>query len=394
MSWLKVSDAFTMHPMLLQVLEFGEYADDRIVNEMAGFLTRCAASAAAYETDYVIAQGMIQTIAGSFQRNKVLVYLATKIGIFTEMRDPKGRTVYKLIEEEDLFHMILKAERAWKNRQKQDNRNPKLTAPVRKRDGDECRWCGNIVNWNDRRSGRGGTYDHLNPGQGAASPEEMVVCCFSCNAQRRDAVGWDKTLRPVPEAPYYSSLTVSFLEKYNIHVKPTDSLDIDIEDAQPKDSLTPVVETTESVERAAVESASVETTQQAPEATTPKATAPDSAQAPTSSETFTCSFDDLDGDLAEAPQWVREEVETNRVETKQQAPWSQAPSKKKPNREHLVGSGRFRQISTVTDLDLSGRVGTGKRSTSPQENSPAPGNSSTGKPKRRRGRRGKGKKND
>ena len=107
MSWLKVSDAFTMHPMLLQVLEFEEHADDRIVNEMAGFLTRCAASAAAYETDYVIAQGMIQTVAGSFSRNKVLVELATKIGIFTAMRDPKGRLVYKLIEEEDLFHICL-----------------------------------------------------------------------------------------------------------------------------------------------------------------------------------------------------------------------------------------------------------------------------------------------
>lgn len=333
MSWLKVSDAFAMHPMLLQVLEFPE-TDDRLLNEFAGFITRCSTCAAAYETDYVITKGMVQTLAGSFARNQVLCRLALQVGIFTEMKDPRGRLVYKLIEEEDLVHMVYKAERLWRNRQKNDNRNPKLTAPVRKRDGDECRWCGKVVNWNDRKSGKGGTYDHLNPGHGAASPDEMVVCCFSCNAERRnDAPSWTKTLLDAPLDPYYSQETVIFLARQNINVKPSNSLPVEVKGAEPTVSLVPV-EPTDAVEPAKVEPAAVE-----PETLAPAATGP--AQAP----------------------WATQTV---------------------PNEI----SGRFGQIFTVTDLDLSGRDGiTRGNSYTHSESVPEASSESNGKKRRRRRRR-------
>lgn len=367
MSWLKVSDAFAMHPLLLQVLEYPE-ADDRILNEFAGFITRCGTSAAAYETDYIITKGMVQTLAGSFARNQVLCTLALRIGVFTEMKDPKGRVVYKLIEDEDLVHMIEKAERLWRNRRQQDNRNPKLTVPVRKRDGDECRWCGQIVNWNnDRKSGRAGTYDHLNPGQGSATPEEMVVCCKACNSSRRDdAPSWDRTLRPAPETPYYSKATVTYLAKHNVMVTPSDSLPMEVAGAEPTISLAPV-EPADAVETTRVEPAAVEPERLAPVVQAPRATTPRLVQAP-EADTYELDFDDLDQSLAEAPDWVRAE-------------WQKTES------------GRFGQMSTVADLGLSGRDGTGLEVTQDKRNLET---SETGgsvpkarKPRRRRRRRRK-----
>ena len=362
MSWLKVSDAFAMHPLLLQVLEFPE-ADDRILNEFAGFITRCGTSAAAYETDYIITKGMVQTLAGSFARNEVLCDLALNIGVFTAMKDPKGRIVYKLIEEEDLVHMIEKAERLWRNRRKQDNRNPKLTVPVRKRDGDECRWCGQIVNWNnDRKSGRAGTYDHLNPGQGSATPEEMVVCCKTCNSSRQDdAPSWDRTLRPAPETPYYSKATVTFLAKYNVNVTPSDSLPIEVAGAEPTISLTPVEPAT-AVETTQVEPTTVEPETPAPAAQAPRATTPHQAQAP-EAETYEIDRDNLEQSIADAPDWV-------------QAEW------------HKTESGRTRQISTVTNLDLSGRDGTGRRNANHKRTQETSETGTTApKPRKRRRRR-------
>lgn len=54
---------------------------------------------------------------------------------------------------------------------------------VRKRDRGLCRYCGKVVNWNDRRSGDGGTYDHIIP-DGPALVDNMVVACRSCNSAK------------------------------------------------------------------------------------------------------------------------------------------------------------------------------------------------------------------
>lgn len=76
-------------------------------------------------------------------------------------------------------------------------KDPKIREAVRLRDGDECRYCGRRVNWKDRRSDAGGTYDHVIPGL-AKGPGNIVVCCAKCNrkkAQRRPEQA-GMTLRP------------------------------------------------------------------------------------------------------------------------------------------------------------------------------------------------------
>ena len=51
---------------------------------------------------------------------------------------------------------------------------------VKYRDGDRCRYCGESVNWNDRRGPRGATYDHVDP-NGGNSAENVVISCHHCN---------------------------------------------------------------------------------------------------------------------------------------------------------------------------------------------------------------------
>ncbi|WOO98205.1 HNH endonuclease [Micrococcus terreus] len=228
MAWLKESDTSANHPIVLRVLEEDD-ADDRILNELFGFANRCAVMSAQHEQDYIVTVGTARAMAGSFARYQALADAAVRAGYFTRVmipdEDGTERLAFKLVEDNDLFHMILKDERAWNNRRKRDTSNQKLTIPIRLRDGDACRWCGQVVSWNgDRKSGRHGTYDHLRPGVGAETAEDMVVACGACNSARQDdkSGSWEGILRPVPDEPYYSAASVALLAKHGHIVKPSE----------------------------------------------------------------------------------------------------------------------------------------------------------------------------
>lgn len=222
MPWLKQGDAAANHPIVLAAVEM-EDADDRILNECFGFVGRCATQAAAYEQDYIITVGTARHMAGSLARYNALIAAAKYCGYLTEVQveiDGAQRKAFKLVEDNDLFHMILKAEREWNNQRKRDTRNPELTVKVRARDGDACRYCSKAVAWGDNKSGRGATYDHTNPGQGG-TVDTLVVCCRECNGRRgEDPDSIWKTL-PVPAEPLYGPATVAFLEKHGTPIQPS-----------------------------------------------------------------------------------------------------------------------------------------------------------------------------
>lgn len=222
MPWLKEGDAAANHPIVLAAVEM-EDADDRILNECFGWVNRCATQSAAYEKDYIITVGTAKLMAGSIGRYHALVKAAKFCGYITDTEitvDGETRQAFKLVEDNDLFHMILKDERAWTNQRKKDQRNPKLTAPVRLRDGDACRYCGKTVSWSDRVSGRAGSYDHTRPGE-PATVETYVVCCKECNGRRSNDP--DSIWQPLaaPEDPLFGPHTVDFLAGHGIIVKPT-----------------------------------------------------------------------------------------------------------------------------------------------------------------------------
>ncbi len=222
MAWLRESDTSANHPIVLAAHEM-DGADDRILNELFGFVNRCATQSSAYEKDYIVTVGTARQMAGSFARYEELIQAAKFCGYFSEvMIDVEGeqRKAFKLVEDNDLFHMILKAERAWNNQRQKDNRDTAKTAKVRRRDGDACRYCGKSVDWNDRKSGRGGTYDHLNPGK-EGTVETMVVCCKECNSRRQSDPEQVWELLPVPAEPLYGEETVAFLKKNGSPVEPS-----------------------------------------------------------------------------------------------------------------------------------------------------------------------------
>lgn len=222
MSWLRGSDHSHEHPVVFQALEHPE-ADDRTLNELYGCIHRCATYVAAFEGDYVIRMGSFKALAG-MSRWKVLEDQAVMAGYCTRVQLEDGSPALKLIEDQELFHMIPRSAREWANQRKADTRNKSLVVPVRVRDGDGCRYCGEVVIWGDQKGGRGGTYDHLKPGE-AGTTETFVVACRSCNSSRQDdRPGFDKEhpLLPEPAKPYYSRSTTAWLAKNAVHVEPTD----------------------------------------------------------------------------------------------------------------------------------------------------------------------------
>ncbi|MCW3766453.1 hypothetical protein OCL88_08200 [Paenarthrobacter sp. PAE-2] len=222
MPWLKQGDAAANHPIVLAAVEM-EDADDRILNECFGFVARCATQAAAYEQDYIISVGTARQMAGSLGRYNELIKAAKYCGYLTETKitvEGEERKAFKLVEDNDLFHMILKAEREWNNQRKRDTRNPELTWRVRARDGDACRYCGKSVAWGDTKSGRGATYDHTNPGQ-AGTVDTLVVCCRECNGRRQDDPESNWKTIPVPAEPLIGEATAAFIAKHGTPIEPT-----------------------------------------------------------------------------------------------------------------------------------------------------------------------------
>jgi hypothetical protein len=222
MPWLRQSDTAANHPIVLSALELDD-ADDRILNELFGYMARCATQSAAYEQDYIVTVGTARALAGSITRYTELAAAAKRCGYWTETTvdvDGQQRAAWKLVEDEDLFHMILKADRAWTNKRKKDSRDTALTVPVRLRDGDACRYCGKTVSWRDHKTGRGGTYDHVRAGS-AATPETYVVCCRECNGRRQDDPDNRWRLLPAPADPLYGPDTVDFLARNGVDVEPT-----------------------------------------------------------------------------------------------------------------------------------------------------------------------------
>jgi hypothetical protein len=187
--------------------------DERLLNEAFGWLMRCAFQAAGGKTDYVIDVGTAYMLGGS--RTAELLRLCVAAGLLTETKTPQGFKAWLLVQDPEFVHLRLKAEVDWENQQRNDTRDPHLIVPVRRRDGDNCRWCGVLVQWNGRRSNRTGTYDHLRPGE-AGSVDTMVVACIRCNSGRRDNIElWDDNhqLRQPPKNPRYGAASVAFLGK-------------------------------------------------------------------------------------------------------------------------------------------------------------------------------------
>jgi len=219
MPWLKVSDTAAQHRIVWRALEIPG-ASMQSMWSLFGQVLALAVEAAAFKTDYVVERGSILKFTGTPDAAQKFIADATFCGYLTgEVPLDDGRIAYRLVEDEDLFHMRLREEIDWENRRRNDTRNGALIVPIRARDGDACRWCGNVVYWGNQKGGRGATYDHLNPGVPAETPEDMVVACRSCNSSRKDNAGWAVDLLPAPSRPYFSAKSAAWLTENGVLTK-------------------------------------------------------------------------------------------------------------------------------------------------------------------------------
>lgn len=216
MPWLRTGDTAANHPIVLAPLEHHD-VDERLVNEVFGFVSRCALQSTAHLTDYVVNRGTALAIGG-FQRADALLQVAIFSGYMTEVQvdldDGQGtRTAYKIIDDPEFIHMRTREEIEWERQRKSDNSNPALIIPVRLRDGDACRYCGMVVNFRARRGRLAGTYDHREPGR-EATVDTYVVACGACNSGRSNDPAADTAypLLPIPRKPYYSPQTIEWIE--------------------------------------------------------------------------------------------------------------------------------------------------------------------------------------
>ena len=219
MPWLKVSDTAAQHRIVWRALEIPG-ASMQSMWSLFGQVLALAIEAAAFKTDYVVERGSVLKLTGTPEAAEKFIADAMFCGYLTDkvpLED--GRIAYKLVEDEDLFHMRLREEIDWENRRRNDTRNGALIVPIRARDGDACRWCGNVVYWGNQKGGRGATYDHLNPGVPAETPEDMVVACRSCNSSRKDNAGWAVDLLAAPKTPYFSAKSAAWLTENGVPTK-------------------------------------------------------------------------------------------------------------------------------------------------------------------------------
>ncbi|MCD4549690.1 HNH endonuclease [Schaalia sp. lx-260] len=212
MSWLKVGDESDTNPRLMDLATV-EGFDERTINEIHGFVCRCAAYSAKHLTDYIVDLGVIFMYGGS--RAKILLEQCLAVGLFEWEGDGEKKKI-RIVQDEDYINIRSKEDVEWGRQRRNDNADPNLRGPVMLRDGDNCRWCGKEVYWPGKPSNRKGTLDHLEPGS-AGSVDTMVVACMGCNSQRQDdptgSWGTYHELLAAPASPRYGKWSRKYLEE-------------------------------------------------------------------------------------------------------------------------------------------------------------------------------------
>lgn len=219
MAWLRVSDTAAHNPIVLEPLTDPATPPEMDItlwaNAIFGVVARAATMAAGYSRSYYVSDATIASVAGPQWR--AVAEAARRAGYWS----PTERGWLLIDDPDNLLHIRKGEEIDWERARKADTANSRLTAPVRWRDGDGCRYCGVIVIWGDMKSARGGTYDHRVPGRAALTHEDLRVACRGCNSSRGNNPSADDVLPPLPAPvePHYGPKTVAFLRErgFNVH---------------------------------------------------------------------------------------------------------------------------------------------------------------------------------
>lgn len=194
MTWSRFDDTYDQNEKIEDAWE----RDYAAVGLHAMAITHCSR----HGSDGVIRPRWItQRIPNAKERARVLAVLVD-VGLFDTLsagatttlvdRDGDEITVGPFDDDRHIVHdylhfndSVIKVERnkAWDRIRKSLERDRDLVTAIRERDQDRCRYCGKHVNWRDRRSPDGATYDHISP-RGENSLANVVVACRGCNMSK------------------------------------------------------------------------------------------------------------------------------------------------------------------------------------------------------------------
>lgn len=338
MSFVRVGDTAAYDPRTLHPLEYDD-GDLRHVNEVFGFSVRLAGESGGKEhedTDRRVTRSMVLQMAGSPQYMNWLMDRLVSAKVWT----PDG-TGWRLINDPNYIHLLWQDEIDRNRIRNRDAKNPRLVAMALLRDGDNCRSCGRRVDWADRKSPAGGTWEHVNITNQPTQAAEYVVYCFGC---QNDPMA---ELMAPPHNPFHGPRTRDRIKKL-LGKWPTKA-----EIAEYVHGQRTLPGTATSRQRTETENAP----------TTGQRTAP-----------VTATTGLRPGEENAAPQPAQ------RPETASGIAVGQAPPDPPPKPSD-GGSGEDHQIRTLSDLDPPGRDGTGSAS-------PGPSRAVPGRQPRKRSRRG------
>lgn len=172
MPWARLDDNFTDHPKV-----------SGLSLAAIGLWTLALSHAARYQTDGFIDARVMDGLArrGGRRRRHLIDEL---VGARLVDQDEGGYWFHDFLQYNPSREQIART-RQIDSRKKALRRNRGLRDAIRYRDQDRCRYCGVAVDWSDRRSSCGGTYDHIDP-EGDNSPDNIVVACRGCNIRKQD----------------------------------------------------------------------------------------------------------------------------------------------------------------------------------------------------------------
>lgn len=200
MPWFQVDDALPANSKIRRLIE----TNPANALPAVGLWTLAGASAQAGLTDGVVTEGDLVRLTLDRNKARRLAGVLVDAGLWHAAGHscshcpPVDRGAYVFHQ---WFQCGYEASEAVKIKRARDKevKNPRITDAVRVRDGDECRYCGRTVDWKDRKSDKGGSYDHVIPGL-AKGAENLVVACLRCNRAKgqRTPEQASMTLRPTP----------------------------------------------------------------------------------------------------------------------------------------------------------------------------------------------------
>lgn len=215
MAWVKWSDRANSHPSFMKLTEIAADAGDpRLQIEVKGALFALAQWSAQTESDYIVPWGAAIRELG-MERARPLIDIMINIGVLTDITEDESK-VYKLIDDEEgLFHIIKRNKKIMDAKRKRDRNNGSLIVPVLLRDGAECRYTGEQINFRDTKNDNGGTFDHREPDE-PTTPDNYVVASRGANSARAfaDDSESDLPLMEPPENPIYDDWILDKLKRW------------------------------------------------------------------------------------------------------------------------------------------------------------------------------------